>query len=493
MKASGRIAPAQAEVAAFLAGLAGAAPIETHISAVFVGRDTAWKMKKAVALGFLDFSTMEARAHFCRRELELNQPAAPAIYRDVVAITRAPDGGLQEGGDGAPLEWVLRMAPIPAGDFLDAVAARGALTPELLDGLGDRVFALHQAAPPVAGLDAPAAMAEVLAGNLRAARAAGLPEAAIAPLAAQFQAALSRSAPLLAARAVEGRIRRCHGDLHLGNLCLWQGKPTPFDALEFDEALARIDTGYDLAFLLMDLDQQAGRAAANRTFNRYLARSGEYSVLCPLPLWLALRALVRAHVQAARGRDGGALLRAAAAYLAPPPPRLIAVGGLQGTGKSTLARGLAPALGPAPGAVLLRSDELRKRRFGLAPEQPLPPEAYAEAVSTATHEELFTIAEAALRQGHAVALDAMFLDVQYRLKAAEIAARVGVPFQGFWLEAPTEVLKSRILARHGDASDATIAVLEQAAQADPGQIAWHRLDAAGDTRAAARRALGVAD
>jgi uncharacterized protein len=492
VKAPGRVPPAQAEVAAFLAGLAGAAPIETHISAVFVGRDTAWKMKKAVALGFLDFSTLEARAHFCQRELALNQPAAPGIYRDVVAITRALDGGLQEGGDGAPLEWVLRMAPIPAGDFLDAVAARGALKPEILDGLGDRVFALHQAAPQVAGLDAPAAMAEVLAGNLRAARAAGLPEAALAPLATRFQAALEGVAPKLAARAVEGRIRRCHGDLHLGNLCLWQGKPTPFDALEFDEALARVDTGYDLAFLLMDLDQQAGRAAANRVLNRYLARSGDYGVLGLLPFWLALRALVRAHVDAARGRDGVPLLRAAAAYLAPEPPRLIAVGGLQGTGKSTLARGLAPVLGAAPGALLLRSDELRKRRFGLAPEEPLPPEAYAEAVSAATHEELFMIAEAALRQGHAVALDAMFLDAQHRLKAAEIAARVGVPFQGFWLEAPIEILKSRIMARRGDASDATIAVLERAARADPGPIDWLRLDAAGDTLAAARKALGVA-
>ena len=492
MKASGRIPPAQAEVAAFLAGLAGTQPIETHISAIFVGRDTAWKMKKAVTQGFLDFSTLEARAHFCRRELELNQPAAPGIYRDVVPITRAPDGSLQEGSAGEVVEWVLRMAPIPAGDFLDAVAARGALTPALLDALGDTVFALHGAAPQVAGLDAPAAMAAVLAGNLRAASAAGLPEAALTPLAAQFQAALVRSAPLLTARAAEGRIRRCHGDLHLGNLCLWQGRPTPFDALEFDEALARIDTGYDLAFLLMDLDQQAGRAAANRLLNRYLARAGDYGVLGPLPLWLALRALVRAHVEAARGRDGVPLLQASAGYLAPPPPRLIAVGGLQGTGKSTLARGLAPALGPAPGALLLRTDELRKRRFGLAPEAPLPHAAYSEAVSSATHEELFMIAEAALRQGHAVALDAMFLDARHRLRAAEIAARVGVPFQGFWLEAPMEILKSRILARRGDASDATIAVLEQAAQADPGPIDWLRLDAAGDALGPARKALGVA-
>ena len=486
------IPQSQAAVAAFLEKLAGAAPIQTHISAIFVGCNTAWKMKKAVGLGFLDFSTLEARAHFCQRELELNQPAAPGIYRDVVQITRAPDGSLQQGGAGEVVEWVLRMAPIPAEDFLDAVAARGALSPALLDALGDAVFAFHQSAPKVTGLDALAAMAQVLAGNLRAARAAGLPEAALAPLATRFQAALERAAPILAARAAEGRIRRCHGDLHLANLCLWQGKPTPFDALEFDEALARIDTGYDLAFLLMDLDRQAGRAAANRVLNRYLARSGDYGVLGLLPFWLALRALVRAHVEAARGRDGAPLLQAATDYLAPPPPRLIAVGGLQGTGKSTLARGLAPALGAAPGALLLRSDELRKRHFGLAPESPLPSAAYTEAISTAIHEQLFMIAEAALRQGHAVALDAMFLEPRHRLKAAEIAARVGVPFQGFWLEAPMEVLKSRILARRGDASDATIAVLEQAAQADPGPIDWLRLDAAGDALAAARKALGVA-
>ncbi|MFM7416928.1 MAG: AAA family ATPase, partial [Alphaproteobacteria bacterium] len=337
----------------------------------------------------------------------------------------------------------------------------------------------------------PGAMEAVLSGTLRAARAADLPEARIGPLAARFEAALAGAAPILAARAAEGRIRRCHGDLHLGNLCLWQGKPTPFDALEFDEALARIDTGYDLAFLLMDLDRQAGRAAANRVLNRYLARSGDYGVLGLLPLWLALRALVRAHVEAARGRDGLPLLGVAAEYLAPPLPRLIAVGGLQGTGKSTLARGLAPSLGAAPGALLLRSDELRKRRFGLAPEAPLPPEAYTEAISTAIHEELFMNAEAALRQGHAVALDAMFLDAGHRQKAAAIAARLGVAFQGFWLEAPMEILKSRILARRGDASDATIAVLERAAHSDPGAIDWRRLDAAGDALSAARQALGV--
>ncbi|MCA3394556.1 MAG: hypothetical protein INF85_02795, partial [Roseomonas sp.] len=139
MTLAASIPESQAEVATFLAGLAGTPPIQTHISAIFVGRNSAWKMKKAVALGFLDFSTLAAREHFCWRELELNQPTAPGIYRDVVPITRAQDGSLQEGGDGEAVEWVLRMAPIPAGDFLDAVAARGALRPEILDGLGDAV------------------------------------------------------------------------------------------------------------------------------------------------------------------------------------------------------------------------------------------------------------------------------------------------------------------------------------------------------------------
>lgn len=491
MSLSGGIPPSQAEAALFLARLAGAAPIETHISAIFVGRDTAWKMKKAVALGFLDFTSLDARARFCRRELELNQPAAPGIYRDVVALTRAADGALREGGAGPAVEWVLRMAPIPAGDFLDAVAARGGLDAALLDGLGDTVFRLHGAAPEVPGLDAPAAMAKVLDGNLRAARRAGLPETLLSPLADALQAALSQAAPLLAARAAAGHLRRCHGDLHLGNLCLWQGKPTPFDALEFDEALAQIDTGYDLAFLLMDLDQRAGRAAANRVLNRYVARSGDAGLLAALPLWLALRALVRAHVAAARGQDGEPLLRAALAYLRPAPPRLVAVGGLQGTGKSSLARLLAPQLGAAPGALLLRSDELRKRRFGLAPEERLPAEAYTEAVSLSIHDELFTNAEGALRHGHSVILDAVFLDAEHRAAAARLAAQLAVPFQGFWLEAPMEMLRQRILARRDDASDATIAVLERAAARDPGVIDWCRLDAAGDVASAALRALGV--
>ena len=151
------IPAAQQEAAALLRRLTGAAPLETHVSAVFVGREDAFKLKKAVRLGFLDFSTLAAREHFCRRELALNQGFAPGLYRDVLPITRGPDGAPRLGGEGKALEWVLRMAPVPAGDFLDAVAERGGLDAALLDALGDAVAAMHAALPVVHGVDSPAA------------------------------------------------------------------------------------------------------------------------------------------------------------------------------------------------------------------------------------------------------------------------------------------------------------------------------------------------
>ncbi|TDH60699.1 hypothetical protein E2C06_20815 [Dankookia rubra] len=485
------IPAAQAEAAALLRRLAGADPVETHISAVFVGPDTVWKLKKAVALGFLDFSTIKAREHFLRRELAINQPVAPALYRDAVPVTRAPDGTLALGGPGEPVDWVLRMAPVPAGDFLDAVAARGGLDEAMLDAIADAAFDLHAALPPVPGVDAAAALQRVLQGNAAAALAAGLPPPRIEALAAATRGWIARLAPILAARAEAGLVRRCHGDLHLGNLCLLQGRVTPFDALEFDEALATIDTGYDLAFLLMDLGYRVGRAAANRVLNRYVARSGDAGLVAALPVWLSLRAMIRAHAVAkAQGViQGQPYLDLAEAMLTPPPPRLVAVGGLQGTGKSRLARALAPALGAAPGALVLRSDEIRKRRAGLTPEQRLPAEAYAPEASAAVFAELAGQAAEALRGGHAVIADAAFLRPEER--AAIEAARAKAPFQGFWLEAPLEVLRARVAARRGDASDADAAVLAAAAARDPGPIGWQRLDAAADPIPAARAALGL--
>ncbi|MBV1797158.1 AAA family ATPase [Siccirubricoccus sp. G192] len=487
------IPAAQQPVAALLARLAGAAPIETHVSAVFVGPDAALKLKKAVRLPFLDFTELAARERFVRRELEINRPFAPDLYRDVLPVTRAADGSLALAGAGEVVDWVLRMAPVPADDFLDAVAARGALGPELLDQVADAVAALHEALPPLAGEDAPAAMRAVLDGNRQSALSAGLPAARVEAWAAAAGATLARLSPLLAARAAAGRVRRCHGDLHLRNLCLWRGRVTPFDALEFDEALARTDTGYDLAFLLMDLECRLGRAAANRVLNRYIGRGGDAGLVGALPIWLSLRALVRAHVEAARGAAGLDYLALAEAVLQPAAPRLVAIGGLQGTGKSRLARALAPALGAAPGALVLRSDEIRKRRHGQAPEAPLPPAAYAPAESAAVFAELGRLAGEALRAGHAVIADAAFLRPEEREAIESVARDCGLPFTGLWLAAPLDVLRARIAARRGDASDATIAVLEAAAARELGPLRWQALDAAGDPIPAARALLRLRD
>jgi aminoglycoside phosphotransferase family enzyme/predicted kinase len=479
----------QAEVAALLTRITGAAPIETHISAVFVGPDDAYKLKKAVTLPFVDQATLDARERFCRRELALNRPNAPGIYRDVVPVTRGADGALRLGGTGETVEWVLRMAPVPPEDFLDVIAAREGLTPALLDALADTVFALLRDAPVVTGVHSVERMRLVLEGNIAGCRDAGLDAARVAAIAEAMQARLDAIAPLLRQRAASGCVRRCHGDLHLGNLCLWEGRPVAFDALEFDEALASVDVGYELAFLLMDLDVKVGRAAANRVMNRVLGRNGDVGLLGALPFWLAQRALVRAKLEPARGRDGMPYLAAAEGFLAPVAPRLVAVGGLQGTGKTWLARRLAPHLGAAPGALHLRSDMLRKRRAGVAPEDRLPDAAYAESESRAVHAALFAEARAALGAGHSVVLDAVFLDPAMRGAAREAAG--DAPFTGFWLEAPMETLRDRVASRQGDASDATVEVLERAARADPGALDWHRLDASFDALPDALGYLGL--
>ncbi|MDB5415027.1 MAG: hypothetical protein JWR10_3362 [Rubritepida sp.] len=471
----------QAEAAAFLAGLTGEGVAETHISAIYLGPDEALKLKKAVDIGFLDFTRLAERERLIRREHALNAPHAPGLYLGVEPITRGPDGALRLGGEGEAVEWVLRMRRLPPEAFL----GDGPLDPALLDPMADAVVALHAAAPHEEGNGD---MTRVITGNRDAGLAAGLPRERVLEWERAALAAHAALVPWLAARAAAGFRRRCHGDLHLGNLCLIEGQPRPFDALEFDEALATIDVGYDLAFLLMDLVARHGRAPANRVLNRYLARTGDVALVRGLPLWLSLRAFIRAHVTARVGQDGMPLLNAAASYLDPaPPPRLVAIGGLQGTGKSVLARDLAPDLGAAPGAVLLRSDEIRKRRAGVLPETRLPGSAYAPEESQAVFAELNDLARIALDAGHSVIADAVFQRALERDTLAAVCAH----FHGIWLEAPLDILRRRVAARTGDASDATIPVLEAAALRETGPIAWARINAMAAPEPVARKILDL--
>ncbi len=480
------IPPEQAETAAFLRELAGADPIETHISLVFLGADTVWKLKKAVRLSFLDFSTSGDRETFTRREFELNAPAAPGLYRDIVPVIRCDDGTLSLGGEGTIVDWVLRMARVPSSDFLIVMARDGRLDGRLLDAIADAVASYHAQLAPLPS--ASADMHWMARGNVTAARDAGLPSDAIDAWGADMDRILSDLDPWLNQRVRDGFVRRAHGDLHLGNICLWRGTPTLFDALEFDEALATIDVGYDLAFLLMDLEQRVGRSAANRVMNRYIARTGDAALIRGLPAFLSLRALVRAHVAARIGdADAGqSYLKAARAYLLPRPPFAIGIGGLPGTGKSTVARLLAPEIGASPGALVVRSDEIRKRLSGALPEQRLPPAAYTPEVSQSVFETLATTMGIAAEAGQCVIADATFLNLDHRAMVRAACQAAGVPFTGFWLRAPMAELERRVAGRVDDASDATVDVLRSAAPSDPGPLDWTPIDASDAESAASQ-------
>jgi aminoglycoside phosphotransferase family enzyme/predicted kinase len=479
----------QAEAGAWLEGRSERV-IETALARVFLTPDAAFKQKRAVRFDYVDFTTPELRHAALARELEFNRAAAPDIYRGIRRITRAADGGLEFDGPGEELERVLEMRRFADDAVLSA-------NPDALDGtmaeaLGRTIARMHAAAP----LRSTSGLAYTVPSNTSVLRelAAELGESAVEALNTATAAEYVRRRPLLEARAASGFSRRCHGDLHLGNILVEQGRPVPFDCIEFNDALSDIDVFYDLAFLLMDLDFRGRRAVAVRVLSGYLDEAARsfapalWESVAALPLMLSVRAAVRAHVSAHSGEAelGRRYLAAAQAHLAPARPVLAAVGGLSGSGKSSLAREIAPALGAAPGAVILRSDEIRKRQAGLAPTDAAPRSAYSARVDAAVFAEMFSTAEALLKAGRAVVLDATFTEPDLRARAEALAAECGVPFHGAWLTAPLPVLEARVGARVGDASDADVAVLRSQLTRDLGAMTWRVLDASPPAEATAR-------
>lgn len=507
----------QGETIAFLSdpatyGLPGPVErIDTHAAMVFLAGDHAYKLKRAVRFPYLDFSTPDKRRAVCEAELELNRRTAPEIYLRVASIGRNADGrlALDAGApvDSMPVDWVVVMRRFSADCLLDTMARRGPLADGLIRDLADRIAGFHASADVVPG-DGAARARAVIDGN-RAAMAALapglLPAADCERLHARALALLGSLAPLLDRRAAEGQVRHCHGDLHLANICLWEGRPTLFDCLEFDDALATTDVLYDLAFVLMDLWQRGLHGNASLLFNRYCDMRGESGGLAAMPLFLSMRAAVRAHVEAsAVERQAGDAarqekLRTARAYLAAamdfldrPQPRLIAVGGLSGTGKSTLAARLAPLAGAAPGARWLRSDVLRKRMAGVRPEQPLPAEAYAPERGRAVYRRLLDDTGQLLAAGTTVIVDAVFARPDERAAIMQAASAAGASFHGLWLEAPTQVMRRRVDARRGDASDADAAVVERQLDYALGDLSgWYRTDASGSPDEVLARASAV--
>jgi uncharacterized protein len=509
----------QAEVIAFLSDPASYTPqperverFETHGALVFLAGDDAWKIKRAVRFPYMDFSTLDRRRAVCTHEVEINRRLAPQIYLGCVPITRTPDGHIEFGGRGTPVEWAVRMRRFDQAALLSRMAQAGALSAEQARDLADVVYESHRTAPPAAGVKGATRLERLVASVLaNLTDLHGVLDAGpLQELSERLTAAMHGAAGVLDERAAAGFVRRCHGDLHLNNIVIWHGRPVLFDAIEFDDELATIDTLYDLAFLLMDLDQRGQRAAANALLNRYLWRSGaavDLQGLRALPLFLGLRSAIRAMVTAqrceqehgeAQSPDRQAArryLEAARACLAPTAPRLIAVGGLSGTGKSTLARALAPEIGPAPGAVHLRSDLERKSIFGTGETAPLGPDGYTRRASETVYAILNEKMRLVLAAGHAGIVDAVFAKPAERAEIEAVAAGLGVPFQGLWLEAPPDVLVDRVAARSGDASDATPDVVRHQLAYRIGDLApsWTRVDASAGapvTLARARDAVG---
>ena len=508
----------QAAVIAFLEDPASYAAadrverLETHGNLVFLAGSDAWKIKRAVRFPYMDFSTLEKRRVACERELAINQRFSTDLYLGCVPITRSATGALAFAGDGEVVEWAVHMRRFEQSALLSHLATQDRISDDLAKDLADVVWDSHTSAErsPASSGSAPIRdLVHSVCSSLR--KSSALDGNDAARFASALETGIDRVADLLEARANRGFVRRCHGDLHLANIVLWRGHPVLYDAIEFDDAMATIDTLYDLAFLLMDLDRYGQRRAANIVLNRYLWRSQDQldlEGLKALPLFLALRAGIRAMVAIDRAaqedseprrRDldrARGYLQTALDCIAQPTPRLIAIGGLSGTGKTTLAAALAPMVGGAPGAVHFRSDLERKAIAGVSELERLPARAYTKEASARVYRALKDKAQVVLATGRSVVVDAVYAREEERRDIEAVAATLGVPFHGLWLTADRETLIARIGARHNDASDATPETIATQLQYELGTMspAWTTIDAGGtasETLRLASSLLGV--
>jgi uncharacterized protein len=487
--------------------------IDTHAASVFLAGDRALKVKRAVRFPFLDYSTLAKRKQACEAELAVNAPYAPEIYRGVIAITREASGKLAIAGAGTPVEWAVEMRRFDEKRTLDHIA--GEIDEALADALGRAVAAAHAKTRAVGPQAWIAALGSYVDEHVETflQHPDIFPAADVESFARVSRVAYQRIVPLLRERGRQGFIRRIHGDLHLGNIVLTGGGPVLFDAVEFSDIIASGDVFYDLAFLLMDLLERGLAPAANIVFNRYLAetrRVEDFDALAALPFFLTTRAAIRAKVTAARmerlkGGERKSIAAAAAAAAArayfdfamraivPPRPEFVVVGGLSGSGKSKLARMLAPEVNPMPGAVIVRSDVERKVLFGVGESEKLLADAYTDAVTARVYATLADQARRVAAAGHSVIVDAVFARQQERAAIAETAKSANLPLRGLFLTADLETRLGRVGARVRDASDADAGVAQAQEHYDLGSLDWTPVDASGTpeaTLARAKAALG---
>jgi len=489
----------------------GGAPvkrIDTHAAAVFLAGERAYKVKRAVRFPFLDYSTLDKRKAACQSELDVNRPCAPDIYLGIVAVTRDAQGRLTLKGDGEPVEWAVEMLRFDDSRTLDHYADDHGIDDRLASQLAGSIASMHAEAPEADTQIWLESLASYLDQNQDA--FAEMPDLfptdeALA-LDGASRAAFDRLKPLLKQRGEAGLVRRGHGDLHLGNVVLLDRGPVPFDAIEFDPKIAAGDLLYDLAFLLMDLIERDLDRAANIVLNGYYGRARrpeDDDGIAALPLFLSVRAAIRSKVTAARlehaddkkrpdiGKAAKSYFDLARRAITPPKARLVAVGGLSGTGKSALARVLAPHLPPVPGALVVRSDVERKALFGVAETDRLPGDAYTPDVTAKVYARVAERAARIAAAGHSAIADAVFSKPEERTMMEDAARNAGVALDGLFLTADLETRIQRIGGRTNDASDADAKVARRQEDYALGDIGWRTVDASDGLDTTRKRALGA--
>ena len=449
--------------------------IQTHISYVLLTGDYVYKVKKPVNLGFLDFSTLQARHHFCQEELRLNRLLAPEIYLEVLPITQQKQGFML-GGDGEAQEYTLKMRQFSQDALLSKLLKQGKLTPELMAELGRKVAQVHlQAAANdyISSFGAAHKIADAIAENYQQSQkyiGSLQTESQYEETKSFSDRFLSSQAALFQQRQENNWIRECHGDLHLDNICLWQDKIQLFDRIEFNEPFRFVDVMYDVAFLVMDLEAAGEPELANVFLNTYIEHTGDWSGLALLPLYLSRQAYVRAKINSwlwdeptltaenkrQAGEKASNYYHLAWQYTRPQSGKLIMMSGLSGSGKTTVAKELAQSLG----AIQIRSDAVRKHLSGTPLEQPGDPSIYTPEMTQQTYNRLLELGTKLASLGFTVILDAKYDRRNLREPVITQAKQAQIPLEIVFCTAPDRVLRDRLLARTGDISDATVDLLE---------------------------------
>lgn len=457
--------------------------IQTHISFVLLTGDYAYKIKKPVNFGFLDYSTLEKRQHFCIQELRMNQRSAPDIYLEVLPITQTEHNTFELSSTANPIEYALKMRQFPQESLFLSLFEQGSLTEELMEGLGQTVAEFHAKAPTneyICSFGEVAKIRNIINNNYQLSeKYIGGPQTQKQyEETRQFTELFFDEKPNLFKNRIERhKIRECHGDLHLKNIAFWQNKINLFDCIEFNEPFRFVDVMYDVAFTVMDLEARGRKDLANAFLNTYLEETGDWEGLQVFPLYLSRQAYVRAKVNSLMLDDNNIsegekkqvfqtashYYQLAWEYTKPRQGRLLLMSGLSGAGKSTTARYLARRLG----AIHIRSDAVRKHLGGIPLQDRGGEELYSEAMNQKTYQRLLELGITLTKAGWTVILDGKYDRQNWRGNVINLAEAEQLPLQILHCTASLELLRARLQQRRGDIADATADLLEsQLAQAE---------------------------